>query len=42
MNGNMHGQDNDMSAPMFFDQTTKHVGSMNRYNQYSREDDYMQ
>jgi len=28
--------------PMFFDQTTKHVGSMNRYNMYSREEDYMQ
>lgn len=28
--------------PMFFDQTTKHVGSMNRYNMYSRDEDYIQ
>jgi len=27
---------------MFFDQTTKHVGSMNRYNMYSRDEDYIQ
>jgi len=27
---------------MFFDQTTKNVGSMNKYNMYSRDEDYLQ